>query len=84
MHELLAPLLYVLQVDLERLSEVRKLYEDHFTDRFDGLLCQENDLTYSFDFRKSPDMMEDEIGYHGNAMKANSIDELEPEIQSIV
>ncbi|GAU25340.1 hypothetical protein TSUD_376040, partial [Trifolium subterraneum] len=84
MHELLAPLLYVLQVDLERLSEVRKLYEDHFTDRFDGLLCQENDLTYSFDFRKSPDMMEDEIGSHGNAMKANSIDELEPEIQSIV
>lgn len=84
MHELLAPLLYVLQVDLERLSEVRKLYEDHFTDRFDGLLCQENDLTYSFDFRKSPDMMEDEISSHGNASKANSLDELEPEIQSIV
>ncbi|CAK8531892.1 unnamed protein product [Lathyrus sativus] len=84
MHELMAPLLYVLQVDLERLSEVRKLYEDHFTDRFDVLLCQENDLNYSFDFRKSPDMMEDEIGSHRNAMKAGSLDELEPEIQSIV
>ncbi|CAL5184554.1 unnamed protein product [Lathyrus oleraceus] len=84
MHELMAPLLYVLQVDLERLSEVRKLYEDHFTDRFDVLLCQENDLNYSFDFRKSPDMMEDEIGSHGNTMKAGSLDELEPEIQSIV
>ncbi|CAI8589906.1 unnamed protein product [Vicia faba] len=84
MHELMAPLLYVLQVDLERLSEVRKLYEDHFTDRFDVLLCQENDLNYSFDFRKSPDTMEDEIGSHGNAMKASSLDELEPEIRSIV
>ncbi|XP_061361953.1 uncharacterized protein LOC133305732 [Gastrolobium bilobum] len=84
MHELLAPLLYVLQVDLERLSEVRKLYEDHFTDRFDGLLCQEDDLSYSFDFRKSPDLMEDEIGSHGNAMKVNSHDELDPEIQTIV
>ncbi|KAK7303930.1 hypothetical protein RJT34_14851 [Clitoria ternatea] len=83
MHELLAPLLYVLQVDLERLSEVRKLYEDHFTDRFDGLLCQENDLSYSFDIRKSLDM-EDEIGSCGNAVKVNSLDELDPEIQTIV
>ncbi|CAA7037982.1 unnamed protein product [Microthlaspi erraticum] len=37
MHELLAPLLYVLHVDVDRLSEVRKSYEDHFIDRFDGL-----------------------------------------------
>ncbi|XP_004487985.1 uncharacterized protein [Cicer arietinum] len=84
MHELLAPLLYVLQVDLERLSEVRKLYEDHFTDRFDGLLYQENDLTYIFEFRKSLDTIQDEIGSHGSATKANSLDELEPEIQFIV
>ncbi|XP_061361544.1 uncharacterized protein LOC133305361 [Gastrolobium bilobum] len=84
MHELLAPVLYVLQVDVEHLSEVRKLYEDHFTDRFDGLFCQENDLSYSFDFRKSSDLTEDEIGSHGNAMKINSIDELDPKIQTIV
>ncbi|XP_027354323.1 uncharacterized protein LOC113864594 isoform X2 [Abrus precatorius] len=84
MHELLAPLLYVLQADLECLSEVRKLYENHFTDRFDGLLCQENDLSYSFDFRKTPDSIEDEIGSGGNALKANSLDELDPEIQTIV
>ncbi|KAI4335367.1 hypothetical protein L6164_014017 [Bauhinia variegata] len=84
MHELLAPLLYVLQIDLERLSEVRKLYEDHFIDRFDGLLCQENDLSYSFDFKKSPDLMEDAIGSNGNAMKVKSLDELDPEIQTIV
>ncbi|RDX82011.1 TBC1 domain family member 5-like A [Mucuna pruriens] len=84
MHELLAPLLYVLQFDLEHLSEVRKLYEDHFTDRFDGLLCQENDLSYSFDFKKSPELMEDEFGSHGNAVKVNSLDELDPKIQTIV
>ncbi|KAF7837996.1 TBC1 domain family member 5 [Senna tora] len=84
MHELLAPLLYVLQGDVERLSEFRKLYEDHFTDKFDGLLCQENDLSYSFDFRKSPDLIKDESDSCGNAMKAKSLDELDPEIQTIV
>ncbi|ESW10772.1 hypothetical protein PHAVU_009G236600 [Phaseolus vulgaris] len=84
MHELLAPLLYVLQVDLERLSEVRKLYEDHFTDRFDGLLGQENDLSYSFDFKKSPELMEDGFDSLGNSIKVNSLDELDPEIQTIV
>ncbi|KAL1359363.1 hypothetical protein HN51_004685 [Arachis hypogaea] len=83
MHELLAPLLYVLQVDVERLSEVRKLYEDIFTDKFDGLLYQENDLSYSFDFRKSQDLLEDEIGSHGNA-KVKSLDELDPALQTIV
>ncbi|KAJ7955835.1 TBC1 domain family member-like protein [Quillaja saponaria] len=84
MHELLAPLLYVLQVDVERLLQVRKLYEDHFTDRFDGLLCQENDLSYSFDFRKSPDLMDDEFGSHGNMIKVKSLDEVDPEIQTII
>ncbi|KAE9609872.1 hypothetical protein Lal_00006856 [Lupinus albus] len=84
MHELLAPLLYVLQVDVESHSDVRKVYEDHFTDRFDGLFCQENDLSYNFDFRKSPDLMDDEIGSHGNAMKIKTLDELDPKIRTIV
>ncbi|WVZ18706.1 hypothetical protein V8G54_006028 [Vigna mungo] len=84
MHELLAPLLYVLQSDLERLSEVRKLYEDHFTDRFDDLLGQENDLSYSFEFRKSRELMDDGFDSHGKSIKANSLDELDPEIQTIV
>ena len=84
MHELLAPVLYVLQFDVECLLEVRKLYEDHFTDRFDGLFCQENDLSYSFDFRKSSDLMEDEINSNGNATKIKSLDELDPKIQNIV
>ncbi|KAK9269362.1 hypothetical protein L1049_001133 [Liquidambar formosana] len=84
MHELLAPLLYVLHVDVEHLSEVRKLYEDHFTDKFDGLAFNDNDFTYNFDFKKLPDSMEDEIGSHGNAIKVSNLDELDPEIQTIV
>lgn len=84
MHELLAPVLYVLQVDIERLSEVRKTYEDYFTDIFDGLFCQENDLSYRFDFRKSSELTEDEIGSNENAMKIKSLDDLDPKIQAIV
>ncbi|XP_041019163.1 uncharacterized protein LOC121261073 isoform X1 [Juglans microcarpa x Juglans regia] len=84
MHELLAPLLYVLQVDVERLSQVRKLHEDHFTDKFDGLSFHENDLTYNFDFKKSLDPMENENGDHGNVTKVISLDELDPNIQTIV
>ncbi|KAJ7558864.1 hypothetical protein O6H91_04G059300 [Diphasiastrum complanatum] len=34
MHELLAPFLYVLHVDLERLSHMKGRYEDHFDDGF--------------------------------------------------
>ncbi|KAB5551984.1 hypothetical protein DKX38_009295 [Salix brachista] len=84
MHELLAPFLYVLHIDVECLSEVRKQYEDHFTDKFDGLAFQENDLTYNFDFKKIIDSMEDEIGSHGNTVKVKSLNELDPEIQMTV
>ncbi|EOA16017.1 hypothetical protein CARUB_v10004141mg [Capsella rubella] len=86
MHELLAPLLYVLHVDVDRLSEVRKSYEDHFTDRFDGLSFEERDITYNFDFKKFlEDFTDDEIGgIQGSSKKIKSLDELDPEIQSIV
>ncbi|XP_044463966.1 uncharacterized protein LOC123194685 [Mangifera indica] len=84
MHELLAPLLYVLHVDVDRLCQVRKEYEDHFTDKFDGLSFHENDLTYNFDFKKFIDSMEDDFGSCGNSAKVKSLDELDPEIQTIV
>ncbi|KAF5725949.1 TBC1 domain family member 5-like [Tripterygium wilfordii] len=84
MHELLAPLLYVLQVDTERLSEVRKLYEDHFTDKFDGLSSHEKDLIYNFDSKKLVDSIGDENNSHGNAMTVGSLDDLDPEIRTIV
>ncbi|KAA8522710.1 hypothetical protein F0562_009128 [Nyssa sinensis] len=84
MHELLAPLLYVLHVDVERLSQVRMLYEDHFTDKFDGFSFHESDLTYNFDLKKFSDSMEDEIDSHNSSVKVSSLDELDPKIKAIV
>ncbi|XP_050372880.1 uncharacterized protein LOC126790612 [Argentina anserina] len=84
MHELLAPLLYVLHVDVEGLSQVRKLYEDHFTDKFDDLSYDENDSTYNFDLKNLPDSMENEDSLKGDASKVKSLDELDPKIQTIV
>lgn len=81
MHELLAPLLYVLQADLERLSEVRKLYQDYFTDNFDGLSFNETDLSYKSDLEK--DSSED-IGIRKDLVKVNYLNELDPKIQTII
>ncbi|XP_030456369.1 uncharacterized protein LOC115677355 [Syzygium oleosum] len=83
MHELLAPLVYVLHVDIERLSQVRELYEEHFTDKFDELSFQDNDLTYNFDFKKFSDTLENGSS-QGNASKVRSISELDPEMQKII
>ncbi|GMI84209.1 hypothetical protein like AT4G29950 [Hibiscus trionum] len=84
MHELLAPLLYVLHIDVERLSEVRKLYEDQFIDKFDGFPFEENGGAYNFDFKKFSDSLEDESGSQGNSKKVRSLYELDPEIQAVV
>ncbi|KAL2554130.1 Ypt/Rab-GAP domain of gyp1p superfamily protein [Forsythia ovata] len=84
MHELLAPLLYVLHVDVECLAEVRKVYEDHFIDKFDGFSFHENDLTYKFDFKKFSDSAEDGNGLGKGSVKFSSLSELDPKIQTIV
>lgn len=85
MHELLAPLLYVLHVDVVRLSEVRKQYEDLFTDEFDDSLSfYENDITQKIDFKKFVDTMEDEISSLGNGRSTRSCVENDPEIKTIV
>ncbi|KAJ8546572.1 hypothetical protein K7X08_032646 [Anisodus acutangulus] len=81
MHELLAPLLYVLQADIEQLSEVRNLYEDHFADKFDGFSFHENDFSYKFDFQKISESEEDENRCESSPLK---IMELDPKIQRIV
>ncbi|TYK08892.1 TBC1 domain family member 5-like protein A [Cucumis melo var. makuwa] len=84
MHELLAPLLYVLHVDVERLSQVRKLYEDQFADKFDGLSFQDGSFKYNFDFKNRLDSTEDEFGADGNVESVKSLSELDPEIQTII
>ncbi|XP_076949849.1 uncharacterized protein LOC143622643 isoform X1 [Bidens hawaiensis] len=68
MHELLAPLLYVLQADVERLSAVRKLYEHYFTDNFDGLIFPNTD----------------ELEIQDDQVKFNNLEELDPKIQTII
>lgn len=84
MHELLAPLLYVLHVDVEKLSQVRKLYEDQFADNFDGLSFQDNSFKSNFDLKNRLDATEDEVGVHGNEENVKSLSELDPEIQTII
>ncbi|XAR56071.1 hypothetical protein NMG60_11036378 [Bertholletia excelsa] len=84
MHELLAPLLYVLHIDVEYLSQVRELYEDHFLDKFDGFTFCGDDLTYNFDLKRISQSTEDEINSKQNSLKVRNLDELDLMIQDIV
>ncbi|KAL2533424.1 Ypt/Rab-GAP domain of gyp1p superfamily protein [Abeliophyllum distichum] len=65
-------------------QEVRKVYEDHFIDKFDGFSFHENDLTYKFDFKKFSDSAEDGNGLGKGSAKFSSLSELDPKIQTIV
>ncbi|WOH03253.1 hypothetical protein DCAR_0522649 [Daucus carota subsp. sativus] len=84
MHELLAPFLYVLHIDVEHLSEVRKTHEDQFTDKFDGFSFHESDLTYRFGLNSFSSYLEDELGPQKSPAKISSLSELDPKIQDIV
>ncbi|KAK4759827.1 hypothetical protein SAY87_022958 [Trapa incisa] len=84
MHELLAPLIYVLQVDINRLCEVRELYEEHFTDKFDELSVHESDLTYNFDYKKFSKSIDSPSKSNENARKATSLSDLDTDVQQIV
>ncbi|CAA0842200.1 Ypt/Rab-GAP domain of gyp1p superfamily protein [Striga hermonthica] len=85
MHELLAPLLYVLHVDVNRLSEVRRAHEDHFPDKFDGLSYNDSTPSYKFDFKKPAEASGD---YHpdpeNNPPKPRSLADLDPSTRTIV
>ncbi|XP_074586913.1 uncharacterized protein LOC141842810 [Curcuma longa] len=86
MHELLAPLLYVLHVDLQYLSHVRGQYEDHFNDEFQGVSLPETDLSANYRFEK---IMNRNIGTdgenssQGKTAKVRSLDELDSETKDI-
>ncbi|KAF5191545.1 Tbc1 domain family member [Thalictrum thalictroides] len=84
MHELLAPLLYVLHVDVQRLSEVRKVYEHHFNDKFDDMSFPESDLVCNYKSLKLATEIEDANTSQETAAKASSLIDLDPEIHSIV
>ncbi|KAG6468066.1 hypothetical protein ZIOFF_072632 [Zingiber officinale] len=86
MHELLAPLLYVLNVDLQYLSHVRGQYEDHFNDEFQGVSLPETALSATYRFER---IMNRNIGTdlegstQGKTVKLRSLDELDPETRDI-
>ncbi|GJN15703.1 hypothetical protein PR202_gb02639 [Eleusine coracana subsp. coracana] len=86
MHELLAPLVYVLQVDIDKLSEVRKLHEDCFNDDFDGVPFPDTDMVFSYKPRNDSKWSagDDTITGSVAASKVNSLDELDLDTKDII
>ncbi|KAF0898082.1 hypothetical protein E2562_001748 [Oryza meyeriana var. granulata] len=86
MHELLAPLVYVLQVDIDKLSQIRKLHEDCFNDDFDGVPFPDNDMVFSYKPRKDPKWTfgADNENDTERSSKSNSLDELDPDTKEII
>ncbi|XP_008781759.1 uncharacterized protein LOC120111559 isoform X2 [Phoenix dactylifera] len=86
MHELLAPLLYVLHVDLQHLSQVQELYVDHFNDEFDGTSFSESDMVSDCSFKKTANMnrgTDSEKHFYGGAAKVSCLDKLDPDTREL-
>ncbi|KAL5231526.1 hypothetical protein ABZP36_030302 [Zizania latifolia] len=86
MHELLAPLVYVLQVDIDKLSQVRKLHEDCFNDDFDGVPFPDTDMVFSYKPRKEPNwnLGDDNENNSERSSKTNTLDELDSDTKEII
>ncbi|KAG2585080.1 hypothetical protein PVAP13_6KG356200 [Panicum virgatum] len=86
MHELLAPLVYVLQVDIDKLSQVRKLHEDCFNDDFDGVPFPDTDMVFSYKPRKDSKWhsRDDNGNDSERTSKVNSLDELDRDTKEII
>ncbi|KAJ0965584.1 hypothetical protein J5N97_026722 [Dioscorea zingiberensis] len=86
MHELLAPLLYVLNVDVQHLVEVRKIYEDYFTDDFDEMSFPNGDMVSNYRFTRAANWvagLDNEVDSLGDRAKPCSLDELDPDTRDI-
>ncbi|PWZ53983.1 TBC1 domain family member 5 A [Zea mays] len=86
MHELLAPLVYVLQVDIDKLSQVRKLHEDCFNDDFDGVAFPDTDMLFSYKPRKDSNWHSraDNGDDSESASRVNTLDELDLDTKEII
>lgn len=87
MHELLAPLLYVLHVDMQHLLDVRKNNMDHFVDELDWVSFPSTSILSNYVLRKSKkwDDLDDELnGFHEGTTKHKSLDDLDPETRDII
>ncbi|PKA51414.1 hypothetical protein AXF42_Ash002779 [Apostasia shenzhenica] len=83
MHELLAPLVYVLHVDLDYLSQVQAHYEDYFKDEFDG---SDSDLISKYKLKAKSCFVgtnSDDL-YHGNGPKFNRLGEFDLETRNMI
>lgn len=78
MHELVAPLLYVLHVDLHYLSQVQGQYGDYFSDEFDETPSPCKDLVSNYRFSKTTttDAGTDDEGFQ-ESKALGSLDELD-------
>jgi TBC1 domain family member 5 len=77
MHELLAPLVYVLHVDLEHLSQVRKIHEDHFTDGFDEAL-------FPSSAKQTPKTAKGHNTLAASDSKLSTFADLDPEVKQLL
>ncbi|XP_009419979.2 uncharacterized protein LOC103999834 isoform X1 [Musa acuminata AAA Group] len=85
MHELLAPLVYVLHVDLDHLIQVQKLHEDCFNDEFDGIILPESDMISNYRSRRIRNW-DSGIEIENNPYKVSnglSVGELDPHTREI-
>lgn len=86
MHELLAPLLYVLHVDLQHLSQVQELCADYFHDQFDGTSFCESDMVSGYRCKETTNMNTESDGencFYGDAAKVSCLDELDPDTRDL-
>ncbi|XP_020580574.1 uncharacterized protein LOC110024761 [Phalaenopsis equestris] len=86
MHELLAPLIYVLHADLNHLSNVRGIYVDYFSDEFDELSYPMSGILSHNTAKKAKSLDLGDKGdnsYHGNGSKIMGLDELDPDARDL-
>ncbi|CAL5041552.1 unnamed protein product [Urochloa decumbens] len=74
MHELLAPLLYVLHADVQHFKQVRDLHEELLDDDFDG---------QTFPDRSKLNRSDRKNSVEGSTAKIRSLDDLDPETRDI-
>ncbi|XP_051198279.1 TBC domain-containing protein C1952.17c [Lolium perenne] len=75
MHELLAPLLYVLHIDVQHFKQVRELHEELFGDDFVG---------QTFPDRPKLNRSERKNAFEGSAAKIRSLDDLDPDTRDLL
>lgn len=85
MHELLAPLIYVLHADLDYLSKVRGLYVDYFHDEFDEMCYPDGGLLSHNTMKKAKswDLGGNDDFYQGNVPKITCLDDLDPDTRDV-